>query len=569
MAQHPFDKHIINFKGYQGNPLIKGAGVEQRWTDEMQEEFYKCSQDPIYFIKKYIKVIHVDRGLIDLDLYDYQEEIIDKAVHNRNVIVCTSRQAGKTTSIVGFAVWYIIFNSHKDVGILANKASTAREILNRVQRAYSHLPKWIQIGVIEWNKGSVTLENGSRILAEATSSDAVRGWSFACIIIDEAAHIENWDEFSTSVLPTISSGQTTKMIMISTPNGLNHFHKTWVESLEGRNEYKRIFVKWNAVPGRDEAWRKKTLADLNHDQDKFNQEYECEFLGSSGSLISGSKLKELVHRTPIHSHDGLYQYEDADKKHSYVIVADNSEGKGLDYSAFVVIDVTSMPYNQVCIFRSNMITPTDYAEVIYRVAKIYNTAQVLIELNALGEQIATVLMESLEYEHVLQTMNAGRNGKKITMSAGKGIDKGIKTSSSVKSTGCSMLKLLVEQNQLIINDFYTINELSTFSRKGSSYQAEPGKHDDLAMCLVLFAWLSDQQYFKELTDINTLNRLRDISQEDFDNSLAIFGYITSGIEDIDPREETAYRLRQGEAEAYIDEIGYTLSDDWRDLLKSF
>jgi len=519
------------FKSYNGNPNLKRSGVAVNWTPDIIAEYAKCSQDVIYFVEKYMKIINVDRGLINFDPYDYQREMLKSMTDERYTIIATARQAGKSTVTVAFILWYILFNSEKTVALLANKGETAREILGKVQLAYQHLPKWLQQGVTEWNKGSFELENNSRVIAAATSSDNIRGYAINLIFIDEAAFIENWDEFFTSVYPTISSGTSTKLILVSTPNGLNHFYHIWTNAQLGKNSYKPIMVHWSSVPGRDEAWKQATLAAMNFDTQKFAQEYEVEFQGSSGTLIAGWKLKQLQAAIPVHQHDGLSVYENPEKNHIYICIVDVSRGKGLDYSAFSIIDVSSMPYKQVCSFRNNLIAPIDYAEVIYRVAKSYNTAAILVEVNDLGEQISTSLHFDFEYENLLFTENAGRSGKKISSGFGNNVDKGIRTTKSVKSVGCSILKLLIEQNQLLINDKQTISELSTFSRKGVSYEAEPGNHDDMVMGLVLFAWLSDQTYFKDITDINTLARLREKTDEEISAELLPFGFVEDGREE--------------------------------------
>jgi hypothetical protein len=465
-------------------------------------------------------------------MYEYQKDMVKSFKDNRYTIVTTARQAGKSTTTCAFILWYIIFHADKTVALLANKGDTAREILGRVQLAYQHLPKWLQQGVVEWNKGSFVLENNSRVLAAATSASAIRGYTINLLFIDEAAFIENWDEFFTSVYPTISSGLDSKIILVSTPNGLNHFHATWANAQLGKNGYHPILVHWTSVPGRDEKWKQDTLAGMNFDLEKFDQEYNCEFLGSSGSLIAGWKLKELVAQAPILQKDGLTQFFKPEEGRIYMMVCDVSRGKGLDYSAFQLVDVTKMPYQQAAVYRNNNITPVDYADVIHRVAKAYNNASVLVEVNDIGEQVSHSLHYDFGYEHILFTENAGRSGKRITAGfGGTNVDKGIRTTKIVKSVGCSILKLLVEQNQLIVNEVNTISELGTFSKKGNSYEAEPGKHDDLVMCLVLFAWLSDQQYFKDYTNINTLNSLRDKTEDDMEQDMAPFGFIDSGRDD--------------------------------------
>src|SRR6056300_1049129 len=354
-------------KGYLGNPNLKRKGMPIEFTPEMIQEYIKCANDPIYFAEKYIQIVHVDHGLIPIRLYEYQKEIIKTITTNRRMAVNTSRQAGKTTTAVAVILHYVLFNDYKTVALLANKGDAAREILERIKIAYEALPKWLQQGVVEWNKGSVEFENGCKIIASATSSSAIRGKSISLLYIDETAFVENWDEFFASVFPTISSGQTTKIILTSTPNGLNHFYKTCEGAREGTNGYQFVEVHWTSVPGRDDAWKQETLAAMDFDYEKFSQEYECQFLGSSGTLIEGSKLKQLVPRQPLYDSAGLKQCEQPEEGHNYLCVVDVSRGKGLDYSAFQIVDVTKMPYKQVATFRDNTITPVEYAEIIHRV----------------------------------------------------------------------------------------------------------------------------------------------------------------------------------------------------------
>ncbi len=510
--------------GYLGNNKLKRPGVKIEWTKELVDEYMKCSQDPIYFIETYMKIINMDEGLVSFKLRDYQKDIINSIHNNRNTIICTARQAGKSVTMIGYILWFVLFNQTVTVALLANKGETAREILSKFHLGYESLPKWLQSGVIEWNKGSVELENGSRVFADSTSASSVRGYTINLLVLDEAAHIENWEEFSISVMPTISSGTTSKVVQISTPNGLNHFYKTWILATSKRSKYHPIMVPWSRVPGRDEEWRQNTLAEMNFDSDKFAQEFGCEFQGSSGTLIAGWKLKELVPEIPLFEKDHLFKYADPVKNHNYVITVDVSEGKMLDYSAFQVIDITEMPYRQVACFYSNITPPSELAQTIRNMGKYYNGAFVLIEFENLGPQVAESLFSDLEYDNLLYTESAGSIGKRITFNAGKGVDKGVKMTITVKRTGCSILKLLVEQNQLILNDYNTIHELSRFSKKGNTYQAEPGEHDDLSMCLIIFAWLSDQKVFRELTDINTIEKLRDRTALQIEEEMMPIGY---------------------------------------------
>lgn len=521
--------NYTNFKGYNGNINLKRAGVGVDWTPDMISEYMKCQADPIYFAENYMKIIHVDRGLVNFEMYDFQKNMIKSMHNNRYTIIATARQIGKSTTTCAFILHYILFNPEKTVALLANKGDTAREILGKVQLAYQHLPKWLQQGVVEWNKGSFVLENQSRVIAAATSADSIRGYAINLLFIDEAAFIENWDEFFVSTFPTISSGESTKVVLVSTPNGMNHFYKTWDYAIQGKNEYNPIKVMWYEVPNRDEKWKEKTLAAMSFDYDQFSQEHEVEFLGSSGTLIAGWKLKELVNKTAISSKNGMYQYERPMPNRIYVCIADVSHGKGLDYSAFHVIDVTEMPYKQVCVYRNNATSPIEYAEIIYQTAKAYNHAAVLVESNDIGGQVVDSIHYDYEYDNILYTQNSGRAGKIISNGfGGVPCERGVRTTKTVKSVGCSLLKLLVEQNQLITVDFNTHKEFTTFSKKGNSYEAEPGNHDDLVMPLVLFAWLSDQAYFKELTDINTLSRLREKSETELMEELTPFGFTDFG-----------------------------------------
>lgn len=523
-------------KGYLGNNLLKRIGQSQNWTPEQLAEMAKCMMDPIYFAETYIKIVHVDRGLIKMQMYDYQKDIALKIFNNRRVAVLTARQAGKTTTAVAIILHYIIFNEHKNVGILSNKGEGSKEVLERIKLAYENLPKWMQHGILEWNKNSIELENGCKVYAGTTTSSSIRGKSIAFLYIDECAFVEGYDEFFASVYPTISSGEETKLLMTSTPNGLNHFFKICEGAKQGTNGYQYTEVTWDKVPGRGPAWKQETLEALNFDTEKFAQEYEAQFLGSSGTLIDGATLKMLQSsfKIPLHEAQGLTVYSLPEKGKTYVAVADVSRGKGLDYSAFHIFDVSQMPYRQVAVYRNNLITPVDYADIIFRTTKSYNDAYILIEINDIGAQVSDTLHFEFEVETLLYTESAGRSGKRISGGFGANADKGIRTTKQVKSVGCSILKLLLEQKQLEVVDFNTINELSTFSKRASSYEAESGCHDDLVMGLVLFAWLSTQTFFKDITDINTMMRLREKTDSEIMDDLLPFGLTYDDIETFEP-----------------------------------
>ncbi len=517
---------------YLGNPNLKKANVATNFTPKQVKEFIKCSKDPIYFIKKYIKIVSLDEGVIPFNLYDFQEDMVNRFHNKRFNIAKLPRQSGKSTVVTSYLLWYVIFNPNVNVAILANKAATAREMLGRLQLSYENLPKWMQQGIIGWNKGSVELENGSRLLAASTSASAVRGMSFNVIFLDEFAFVPNniAEQFFSSVYPTISSGKSTKVIIISTPHGMNMFYKLWHDAERGTNEYTHTEVHWSQVPGRDAEWKEQTIRNTSEQQ--FRVEFECEFLGSVDTLISAAKLRALAYDDPITSNKGLDVYEDPIPEHNYTITVDVARGIDGDYSAFTVFDTTTIPYKLVAKYRNNTIKPLIFPDIIVEVAKGYNEAYVLIEVNDVGAQVADIVQYDLEYENLLMCAMRGRAGQVVGQgfSGGK-VQLGVKMSSTVKKVGCSNLKGLIEDDKILINDYDTIAELTTFIQKGQSWQAEEGCHDDIAMCLVLFAWLSVQDYFKELHDNDVRKRMYEEQREAIDADMAPFGFINDGMDD--------------------------------------
>ena len=518
-------------ENYLGNPNLKNVGQKIEWTEETLTEYMKCKEDPEHFIANFVKIIHVDKGLVPFEMYDYQKDMIHKFNDNRFVICKMPRQTGKSTTIIAFLLHYILFNESVNVAILANKGATARELLSRLQLAYEHLPKWLQQGAVVWNKGNIEVENGSKVIAAATSSSAVRGSSFNIIFLDEFAHVPQniAEQFFTSVYPTISSGESTKVLIVSTPLGMNMFYKMWIESIENRNDYVPIEVHWSEMPGRDEKWKIETIRNTSEVQ--FTQEFECEFVGSTYTLIAPSKLRTLVFKTPIHSNNNLDVYEEPIKNHTYALVADTAQGKGLDYSAFNVFDVSGMPYKQVAKFRDNTISPMLYPNIIFNVGNKYNQAHVLIEVNDIGSQVADTLHYDLEYENIMIITMRGRAGQQIGGGFAKNIQLGLRTSKQIKRIGCATLKDLIEQDQLIIPDFETIRELTTFALTNNTYQAEEGSYDDLAMTLVIFGWLVQQRYFKELTNMDIRKKMWEEQMETLEQDMLPFGIIDDGMEE--------------------------------------
>ena len=515
---------------YLGNPNLKSVGVPVEWTDESVIEFVKCSKNLRHFINNYVQIVHVDRGLVPFEMYDYQNDMIDKFENNRFVICKMPRQTGKSTTIIAFLLHYVLFNENVNVAILANKGAVARELLSRLQLAYEHLPKWLQQGVVIWNKGNIELENGSKILASATSGSAVRGSSFNIIFLDEFAHVPSniAEQFFTSVYPTISSGESTKVLIVSTPLGMNMFYKMWADALEKRNNYVPVEVHWSQVPGRDEKWKQETIKNTSEVQ--FTQEFECEFIGSTHTLINAAKLRTMVFKTPIFSKNGLDVYEEPIKNALYCMVVDTAQGKDQDYSAISIFDISQIPYRQVAKYRSNQISPMLYPDIIFQIGKKYNMAWILLEVNDVGSQVAETLHYDLEYENIIVSSMKGRAGQQIGGGFAKNIQLGIRTSKQLKRIGCSALKEMIESDKLIISDFDTISELTTFAVKNNSYEAEEGSNDDLAMTLVIFSWLVQQRYFKDLTDLDIRKKLADEQMRALEEDLLPFGIIDDGRE---------------------------------------
>ena len=539
---------------YLGNPNLKKAGTPIQFTKKQIDEWIKCKNDPIYFAMNYIKIISLDEGLVPFSMYGFQKEILRDFHENRFNIAKLPRQTGKSTTVVAYLLYYAIFYDSVNIGILANKASTARELLGRLQLAYENLPKWMQHGILVWNKGNVELENGSKILAASTSASAVRGMSFNILFLDEFAFVPNHvaEQFFASVYPTITSGKSTKVIIISTPNGMNHFYKMWEDARRGKNDYVTNEVHWSQVPGRDAKWKEETIKNTSPRQ--FAQEFECDFLGSADTLISPAKLQTIPFADPIKSNAGLDIYERAEKDHEYIITVDVARGIGGDYSAFVVFDITTMPYKIVAKYRNNEIKPVLFPSVIFQVAKEYNNPYILVEVNDIGDSIAATLNYDLEYPNVLMCAMRGRAGQVVGQGfSGQKTQLGVKMSVTVKKIGCSNLKAIIEEDKLIFNDFQIFQELTTFVQKKQAWEADEGYHDDLVMCMVLFAWLVMQEYFKEMTDQDIRRRIYDEQRNQIEQDMAPFGFIDDGMGD------DTFVDRDGDLWAYGDkqeEVGY-------------
>ena len=537
-------KKMSTVNHYLGNPKLKKANIQIDFSQEEIQEVVRCSKDIVYFCETYQKIISIDEGLMPFAPYDYQKEIMHSVNENRFVICKMPRQTGKTTTMVAVMLHYALFNPDFNIAILANKAATAREILGRLQLAYENLPWFLQQGIVEWNKGSIILENGSKIFASSTSASAIRGMSINLVYLDEFAFVPSTvqDEFFSSVYPTISSGRSSRVLITSTPNGMNMFYKLWHDAEKGFNDYATVSVNWWDVPGRDEAWKEQTIRNTSEKQ--FAVEFECEFLGSSDTLIDAHKLRHLVFENPLEHNENLKIFEKPKPEHIYTLTADTSRGVGNDYSAFVIFDVTEVPYKVVATYKSNTIAPVLYPKAIYNAARAYNNAQVLIEINDIGQQVADILHNDLEYESIISAQWKGRAGQIVGGGFGGGDSQlGIRTTPAMKRVGCAMLKTIVENDRMIINDFDILSELTTFvaNKRGTNFEAEQGQNDDLAMCLVFFAWLTNQSYFKELTDIDIRKNLYELNQQAIEDQLVPFGIIDDGNVDDEWQEDDEFK----------------------------
>lgn len=523
----------LSKNSYNGNRSLKQIGYVISYDYEQVQELFRCKDDPIYFIKTYCKIVSLDsEQLIPFNLFDYQENFINIMQNNRRVISMQPRQMGKSQTVAAYILWYTLFNNNKTVAILAYKSDAAMEILARYQLMYENIPIWMQQGIKTWNKGDVELENGSSVITAATSSAGIRGKSVNLLYVDEVAIVPNniAEQFFTSVYPVVSAGETTKIILTSTPLGYNHFWKFWNDAETGQNGFAHLKVNYWEHPKRDKVWaeeQKRLLGEV-----KFNQEVMCAFLGSSNTLISAETIGRLSPKAYVYSKDNLDVLEEPKQGHAYFITVDTSRGVGGDYHAFTVIDTTNYPFSIVAKFRDNTISPLLYPSIIHKVAKDYFNAYILVEINDNGQQIADIIHNELEYDNMIWVGSDSRYGQYMS-SSGKDAKLGIRTTKQVKSIGCATLKTLVENNKLLVFDKDVISEFSTFVEQKGTFKADIGYHDDLTMTLVLFAWATNDPLFRDIMNANNREALFKQQMINIEEELTPFGYMDNGI----PEEE--------------------------------
>ena len=497
-----------------GNPNVKRDGVQQQYTKKEFQEYARCMKDPSYFAKNYCKIIHLDRGLVNFELYPYQQKMFDHFMENRFSIVLACRQSGKSISSVAYLLWYALFSPEKTIAILANKGATAQEMLGRIHLMLENLPFFLQPGCKALNKRSIEFSNNSRIVSAATSGSSIRGMSVNLLYLDEFAFVEKAADFYTSTYPVVSSGKDTQIIITSTANGIgNMYHKLWEGAMQKVNEFIPFRVDWWDVPGRDDEWKAKTIS--NTSQLQFDQEFGNTFFGTGDTLIAAHVLLEqqaIPHVEVLEGGD-LLVYEPPNKKTNYVMTVDVSKGRGQDYSTFNVIDISQRPFKQVAVYRNNTISPILYPNIIYKYATLYNEAYVIIESNDQGTLVTNGLYQDLEYEnlHMESAIKADRIG--------------VEMNRKVKRIGCSAIKDIIENGKLNIVDPQTITEMSTFVAKGVSFEASEGNHDDLMMNLVMFGYFAVGNNFEELTDVNLKEMMFEQRMKEIENDITPFGFI--------------------------------------------
>jgi len=503
--------------GYLGNANVKKDGVSHNWSLDEVKEYSECVKSAVYFAEKYVKIVHLDSGLIPFKLYPYQKKMFEHFEENRFSIILACRQSGKSISSVVYLLWYALFHPDKTIAILANKGATAREMLARVTLALENLPFFLQAGCKTLNKGSLEFSNNSRIIATATSGSSIRGMSISLLFLDEFAFVENDGEFYTSTYPVISSGKTTRVIITSTANGLgNVYHKLWEGALQGTNSYKSFRVDWYDVPGRDAEWKEETIANTSELQ--FEQEFGNRFIGVANTLISADCLLQLKSIEPLHHReDGTRIYKEPVKDHNYIMMVDVARGRGRDYSTFNILDITGETFEQVSVYQVNTISPLLFPNIIYKYAKVYNNCYVIIESNDQGSVVGNELYYEMEYDNT------------FIESFVKSKDVGINMTHKVKRIGCSNIKDIVEQGTLTLYDSETIRELTTFIAKGASYEAGKSHHDDLVMNLVMFGYFITLPFFSEVFDINMKKLIYDEKLLEIERDLIPFGFVDDGI----------------------------------------
>lgn len=517
---------------FQTNPNLRADRENISITKAQMHEIIKCSQDISYFANTYYKIISLDHGKINIPLRDYQYKILKSYIEGaaagksgkRNRIVLSGRQTGKTTVSAIYVLWYILFNKDKTVGILGNKAATAMEIMSRVREAYEDLPIWMQPGLREWNKTSFETSNGIKVFCSATSASGIRGKSVNLILLDEFSFIPKnlANDFMASVMPTVSSGNTTQVLIVSTPSGTNHFYDMWQAAKLGKSSYMPIRVNWWNVPGRDLKWKEQMIADIG--LVKFNAEYACQFLGSSNTLVSASSVeKHLIKNVidPIEfKYDKFFEvYEKPNKNKRYALGVDPSKGLGQDFSVIQVLDVTDPKrVVQVAMYRNNMIDPIKFAQIVQQVSIAYNDAKAIIENNnEMGGQLIQWLWYELEFEGLVSFKESKKTKR----------EKGIRATRKSKFKACMNIRDFVDNDWITLRSKKTCEELLDFEEVSENIFRSASGHDDTVAALYwgLYFIFSNAFEVEEFSKFDSENKIDPLwkNEEVSENSFGRFG----------------------------------------------
>ena len=454
------------------------------------KEIVRCGKDPHYFINNYVKIVHPTRGLIEFNTYDFQDECVDQFIDHKYNIILKARQLGLSTLTAAYASWLALFHKDKKVLIIATKLDVAMTFMKKVKIVMKNLPKWLVLAeVVSNNKQSMEFSHGSSIRAIPTSDDAGRSEALSLLIIDEAAHIRNFDDLWTSLYPTLSAGG--RAIILSTPKGVGgQYHKLYTDAEAGLNEFNPIKLPWHVHPELDEEWFSEQQKNLGSSR-RVAQELLCDFVTSGDTFISMEEIEYLrdMVRPPIErlgSDRNVWVWEHPLSSHKYVISADVARGDAKDYSAFHIIDVTA---DKVVAEYKGKIPPDRFGELLSEMGYKYNEALLCPENNSFG--YATIVkLRDLKYPRIYHPKSKGLHLFGYSP-VGDEQKAGFNTNGKNRMQILAKLEEIIRNKQIAIYSSRFYEEIKAFVYTGSRAQAMRGRNDDLVMSLAIGLWLFD------------------------------------------------------------------------------
>lgn len=514
-----------------GNPNVPARGAEFAYTKEMVEEIEKCKKDILYFAENYFFILNLDEGRIKIKLYKAQKRILRKMIDDRFFVLLASRQIGKSTIMTIYILWLALFFQDQRILLVANKESTAIEIFGRVKMAYEMLPNWLKSPVDgDYGKTSMGLENGSRISISTTTGTAARGMAINVLILDEVAFIEQhiMDPFWSSVFPIVTSSKKSKVFMCSTANGTgNLFHTIYDGAVQGKNGWSYDKILWNEVPGRDEKWMKETKAGLAS-QEKWDQEYECNFINSGTSSMNEEAYIELKKQLfdPVEIlMEGKYKiWEFPDPDRLYVAGVDVSDGVGGDYSVIKILDITNLrEIIEVAEYYDNQIPVAEFSNKVYEILQHWGSPLVCVERNNQGGQVADRLAIDYGYHKVVSwgTKLAGRKNSQLF---------GMISSRNTKYYACANARYYYNDTRSVIfRNEHSLEELfKDFVKVNDTWQAVSGKHDDRTMALIWALMVLDKEVCEKWFEIEEFDECgKPLKIKPMDFGLSYFNNATS------------------------------------------